>query len=154
MGEHQDVHGVIGNLFQWRVDIPVNIYSIGDFLKGEERNSDWQGDSGPVHLRHPQSRKQTVQVIDKEIGVFEISQQPDIHHDGDGGEPSFPLQAGPVDIFYQVEIGQDRSEDDKDKIGGAPGIKEDAGDEQPQVPQFVGQQEVDAQENRQEIKKE
>jgi len=107
-----------------------------------------------VQLRHSQSCKQTVQVIDKEIGVFEISQQPDIHHDGDGGEPSFPFQAGPVDIFYQVEIGQDRSEDDKDKIGGAPGIKEDAGDEQPQVPQFVGQQEVDAQENRQEIKKE
>ena len=98
MGKHSAVHGKRKKIVLCVHLFPVNIKDIGKILKGKERNSDRQG---KLRMRDRKSKQASCEVQEK-AGVFEKSQNQQIHHNGKnqiaftafgGGRKPFHLQS-------------------------------------------------------------
>ena len=61
-----------------------DIDKVADFLEGEKGNPDRKGDFGPCDGAETEQGEKGVDLVDREIGVFEIAEQKQIYADADG----------------------------------------------------------------------
>jgi hypothetical protein len=84
-----------------------------------------------MHRRDPELTEKSVNIADEKIGVFEVSQQANVHEDRNACQPPSSFSVRLMQILDKVEIGNYRSQDDENKIRSTPGIKENACNQNP-----------------------
>jgi hypothetical protein len=138
-------------IFERLVNAAVNIHHISEALESIERNANWQGHFQDVTLGSQKSGE----IIDKKIAVLKVKKQS--HIEQQGNNKIFPLGAFGflvVHGLHQEEIDKSGDENNEDEFGSAPAVKENAGEEDNAIFEFVGNKMIGQDKKRQEINQE
>ena len=116
LGEEREVEKVVAPVAERFELSAVDVDRVAHRLEHEERDADRQEDV--LELEEPLP-EHLVGDVDQEVGVFEISQHPEVHHDAQYDEPPF-RGAAPhaVDALRDQEVARG-GEDEQQEIDAA-----------------------------------
>ena len=80
LGKHKDVEGKIADLFQRDMHLAIDIHRVSHFLETEKRNAYRQRHLCPFNRLAAKTFHHQVEILYKEIGIFEIEQHTDVQH--------------------------------------------------------------------------
>ena len=126
LGKHSHIGCQVDQIFlSWLA--PVYIHRIADDLEGVEADANGQGD---VQQGNPQSGGR-VKVFQEEVCVFEVQEKGQADRHGEPAEQFGPFLA-PVPLLQEAEAiaGQDGGQHKKDVFRLAPGIEDQAGQQE------------------------
>lgn len=108
-----------------------------------------------MHAGHAKNREKGIDIFNKKVGVFEVKKKTQVNGNREcQHQPSVQGSLCCCHPLYEVEIKKGGSQDYKDEPGCSPGIEKNTGDQGEIILEFSGQDIIDQQESREEIKNE